>query len=449
MLSMRRFFILSTIIYALYACTDQSAETEVSMDILRFGVTSIEDTKGAVITDHSGANPLLSMAVFCSHTGSSRYGSTATSNYMHNVRVSRVSHTAQWEISAGANSQWKDDGYHSFFACAPYEIPGAQWSENAQQGPPHLTYTVPVDHAQQIDLLYSHTTLINGKQQYLGSKPVSFGFRHALSKITFEASKESSVTDVVTITSISFTNLKGKGTLSYTLNADYTDIIGANWLLDTQSPNADYSVCMAFSVSTMPEVLLPIGQALFLMPQAFQKGQKIRVTYNKGTQIGKVIEADLLSLGNNIEWSLGKAYRYKLLIKEDEIRLNAEQTTWDDQVIDVNFPGTYLNISELNAVLEQGSTARIYYATDATDISVTNASNAFSVVINKQTKCIEITPSIISTPANYLLEIRAGKLSRIIAVLVKGRLIAEDGVAAPRIFVQGSFGCRSRTPIVF
>lgn len=437
---MRRLLILFIITHTLYACTDQSAETEVCMDVLRFGVTSIEDSKGSVITDHNGSNPLLSMAVFCSHSGQNRYSSTSTSNYMHNVQVSRAHSSAQWIIESGVNSQWKDDGYHSFFAFAPYGISGVQCSETTQQGPPRLTYTIPSNHVQQIDLMYSHTTLINGKQQYIGNRPVSFGFRHALSKITFEASKESTVTDVVTITSVALTGLKGKGMFSYLMNADYSEITGANWQLDALASPTDYVIRLSSLVGNTPTSLLPAAQALFLMPQTFQSGQKIRVTYNKGSQIGKTIEADLLSLTNNTGWSLGKAYRYKIIIKEDEVKLEAVLTTWNDQIIDVNLAGTYLNVSELSMAIEQGSTARIYYATDASNISVTNPSGAFSIVINKDAKYIEITPSIISTPANYLPEIRAGKLSRILPVLVKGRLVAEDGVAAPRIFVQGTDG---------
>lgn len=435
---MRRLLTYLFLVHAFYACTDSSTEPNAAMGVLRFGVTSVDDTKGEVITDHTGGNPLLSMAVFCAHTGQNRYGSTATSDYMYNAQVARANSTASWVIGTGANAQWKDDGYHSFFAFAPYGVPGAQWSANTMQGPPRLTYSIPADYTQQVDLLYSHTTLINGKQQYIGNRPVNFGFRHALSKITFEASKELSVTDNVVIKSVVLTNLKGKGTLSYVLNTDYSEVTGASWQLDTQVPDAEYVIRPELSITTTPVYLLPAGQALFLMPQNFQVGQKIRITYNKGTQVDKTIEAELSGLTNSSSWSLGKAYRYKIWIKEDEVKLQAMQTAWDDQAIDINLPGTYLNVSEISAVVEQGSTARIYYATDAADISVTNPSNAFSILINKQAKYIDITPSTISTPANYLPEIRAGKLSRIISVLVKGNLVAEQGVAAPRIFVQGT-----------
>lgn len=306
---MKPIYYLLFSLLTLYACTDQQTELEGASHAMRFGVEGVEDTKGIVtITDN-----IESMSVFCAHTGTEKYSSSSTCNWMHNVQVTRTAENPEWTVQGdNVNKQWAGEGYHSFFAFAPHAPEGAVVSGSTVPGPPTLTYTVPTDHTKQVDLLYSQTTPINCKQMYIGSRPVVFGFRHALAKITFEARKEANLTSDVTITSITLSSIQNKGTLSFELNRNNTEVNSANWILD--SSNTDkYTIPINKTINENYSPLLDDSEAIFLLPQTLNETKKITVTYDTNNKTGNVIETTLETINNT--WEINKSYKYLILIR--------------------------------------------------------------------------------------------------------------------------------------
>ena len=398
---MIRLFTISLLL-ALCACADEQTELDDASRALRFGVEEIEDTKGVVTTTQN----IRSMSVFCAHTGKEQYSSTATSNWMHNAQVTRTDENSEWTIQGIANKQWKDDGYHSFFAFAPHAPEGAVVSNSSEAGPPTLTYTVPADYTKQVDLLYSQNTLINGKQMYIGSRPVSFGFRHALSKITFDAKKEV-ITDDVTITEIQLTSIINKAQYKFIMNTEYTNVDDINRITESGG-TITFSILPDKKIGVVNTLLLPKDQALFMINQSFTDNNKLIITYNKGSETGKTITANLLEVTPAGGWDISKAYRYSILIKEDKVTVTAQIQPWEDQVVDVAVPGTYLDVSSTNIAINQGEASKIFYSTDGEPVDVI-CDKGISFDHNKTNKYISI-PS--TTPiGDYIFTITAGKLS--------------------------------------
>lgn len=427
---MIRLFTISLLL-ALCACADQQTELDDASRALRFGVEEIDETKGVVTTTQN----IRSMSVFCAHTGKEQYSSTATCNWIHNAQVTRTDQNSEWTVQGIVNKQWKDDGYHSFFAFAPHAPEGAVVSKSSEAGPPTLTYTVPSDYTKQVDLLYSQNTLINGKQMYIGSRPVSFGFRHALSKITFDAKKEEVITDNVTITEIQLTSIINKAQYKFIMNTEYTNVEDINCITES-AETITFSILPNKNIEVENTLLLPNDQALFMINQSFTNNNKLIITYNKGSEIGKTITANLSEVTPVGGWDISKAYRYSILIKEDKVTVTAQIQPWEDQVVDVAVPGTFLNVSNLSLSLEQGAAGYIYYSTDGSPISGTCDKN---IILTHESNAKRFTFPASAAIGNYIATITAGKLSQKVKVKVDFRdYIAEEGVAAPRIFVQGT-----------
>ena len=418
---MIRIFTISLLL-ALCACTDQQTELGDASRAPRFGVESIEDTKGSIINTSN----ITSMSVFCAHTGKEQYSSTATSNWMHNAAVTRTTENPEWTVQGeGVNKQWKDDGYHSFFAFAPDTLEGAEISASDKQGPPTLTYTVPAKYTDQVDLLYSHTTLINGKQMYIGSRPVVFGFRHALAKITFEVARAADVdpSTYFAIDKISLQNIHSTGTLAFEMDPELKQVISAGW--SSVSGLGNYVVESAENKGlkfrwTTGYQMHPISEdntSLFVLPQKIDENAVMKITFFETIHgvysPDRVLEiklSDILS-----EFQVGKAYCFSIVLNEDKVTVTAEIQPWADQTVDVAVPGTYLNVAPLSLSLPQGTAGDIYYSADGSPVTAT-CDNGITLTHDPIAK--KFTFPSTAPVGNYTVTITAGKLTRNVSVEV-------------------------------
>lgn len=404
----------SLLFSSLYSCTHNEYEIDVEQTDIIFSVEDVMDSKGIGVTNDAGPDPLTSMAVFCASTEQNKLSNSSVFNWMYNAEVKRANKNSPWVITNPplintlANTKWAGSGYHTFFAFAPYSVEGVSYLPSVNTpGLPQLNYTVPDNYTDQIDLLYSHNTLINGKQMYVGSQFVSFGFQHALSKITFEAMKEDLIEDPVTITSIELTNLKKKGTLSYLMNPEFSAIKSVEWNLE--SDKVMYQIYPDMLLDITNKALLPAGESMFLMPQNLTSENKIIITYNQGSEIAKKREVNLSSVTPGSAWFLSKAYKYSITIKEGEVTIYGKISDWIGQSTDLFIPGSYLNVTNLNLVVNQGEFANIYYATDAFPVDGI-CSNGIS--LEHDTNARKFTFPDTAPKGNYVITINAGKLSR-------------------------------------
>lgn len=414
----------------LVACSQEAEELSVPTDSIQFGVENVSDTRGIVISGETGSNPLKSMSVFCAYTDKQEYNpATSKTEWMHNVRVFRANVSDKWVVDntyqPNAPTQWAGDGYHTFFAFAPYRWDGV--SDLPKEGLPQLFYSVPTDHKSQEDILYSHKTLLNGKQMYIGSRPVNFGFSHALSKISFAAQKEIGMTDEVQINSINLTVKRYNGKLTPELTGSYPDMIRASW---ASSPDMPKTYILSVANDGLKKIAVTDSKfnllhhsdsAFFMMPQPFQyeTDNKLIVNYSiikqGGSPINKILEVDLSKISGITQWEMGKAYRYSILIKDEKVIVTGTITDWVEKTIDGNIKATYLSLSESEVNISRGSERIIYYATDGTDISV-KAGQGINFTHDPASKKITILKT---TPAGkYILEVRADKITRKVKVTV-------------------------------
>ena len=415
------------------ACAHEQINQAASLPALRFDVEGVDETRGVITTTQN----IRSMSVFCAHTGTQKYSSSATCNWMHNAAVTRADNNSEWVVGGAVNNQWKDEGYHSFFAFAPHAPEGVVVSESSGTAPPTLTYTVPADYTKQVDLLYSHTTLINGKQMYIGSRPVCFGFEHALSKITFDAKKEDIVTDEVVITDVKLTSIINKAQYQFKMNSDYTNVEGINSIAES-TKISDFSITPNQKINSTESLLLPADQALFMINQSFTDKNQLIVTYTKGKEKGRTITVNLSAVTPG-GWDMSKAYRYSILVKEDRVTVTTAITDWADQAVDVATSGAYLNTSQLKYSFTMAKVGTIYYTTDEGTVTGTCDKN---ITLTHDSNAKKFSFPSSAPTGDYIVTIKAGKLTRKVQIAVVepdvSEFIPETGVAAPRIFVQGT-----------
>lgn len=412
---------------SLFACSTRDAdELDITSGNIQFDVESVSGPRGSIITGETGKNPLTSMSVFCAYTDKQEYSpSISRTEWMHNVRVARANISDKWVVDksyqSNANNQWAGDGYHTFFAFAPYLKDGI--SDVSKSGLPQLTYTVPEEHKSQKDILYSHKTLLNGKQMYIGSRPVNFGFSHALSKISFAVRKETGMTDEVQINSINLIVKRYSGILTPELTGSYPIMIRASWATTVDVPKtyilsvANYGL-KKFSVPASESeftLLHNPDSAFFMMPQPFQyeTDNKLIVNYSiikqGGSPINKILEIDLSKIAGITQWEMGKAYRYAILIKDEKVIVTGTITDWVEKPVNGNIKATYLSLSEYQVNISRGSSKNIYYATDGTNISV-KASQGVNFTHDSGSK--KITIGNTTPPGKYILEVKADKITR-------------------------------------
>ena len=180
--------------------------------------------------------------VFAYYTNTTDVSASFAPNFMYNQQVfydntaDATKYPTHWYYSPlkywpnGQNSTAVDNTTHndklSFYAYAPYTAVGdaagvtAFTPANASTaGLPVVTYVLPTDPAQQVDLLYA-TPVTNVTKQTMASN-VSFTFHHALSKVNLKVQAvadqaESSSGKLDAATHIVLTEVKVFGTFATT-----------------------------------------------------------------------------------------------------------------------------------------------------------------------------------------------------------------------------------------
>lgn len=434
---MKRIVFYALIGFVYISCIDSREVVDVPTDDIAFHVDDIE-TKGSSITNDAGVNPLLSMTVFCAYTGNNKYGATASSNFLHQAQVTRSSVSGKWAVQPPASGSWGNSGYYSFFGYAPYTTSSSvSYSPSTQAGPPTMNYSVPIVPTDQLDVLYTSNSTINGIDMNLGSLPVRFTFAHALSRIKFEgalAPTYASLGTSLKIAKIEINNLISSGVLSLNMNGTYTGISGATWATDPISPSNPYKTYTAsIANNTLTNTTLSINSSiltgaagnLILLPQTFSGRLSNEVPLmtiyfsetpsGGGSAVEKVKIVDLSTLSS--QWQMGKSYTYKITYDGDAdvpMAITAVVSDWDTQDTPIAIAGTYLSVAQTSYTVVTGNAVTIYYKTDGSPITATSTGGVtLSSVSNGF-----VFPST-AAPGVYTVTVKAGKLSRLVTVNVQ------------------------------
>ena len=261
--------------------------------------------------------------VFGYYTEDDDWSSSATPNFMYNQQVTYTD--GAW----GYNPiKYWPDGKISFYAYAPYSESDYTLSTNTTTDAPTLTYTMPDDVDDQVDLLISDKKL----NQTIANPVVGFTFYHALSRIGFAIKAETNALDNATSVKITSITLSGKFAKSDTVTLGTpTPTTPATWGTATLSATEiDYELTdemlasASISPTTTPTSLNSDEGYLMLLPQAYNTtGNELSLTmvYNLETTDTKLdggkFSATYTCTAEDIEVNFepGKAYTFVFVLK--------------------------------------------------------------------------------------------------------------------------------------
>lgn len=392
------------------------------------------DTRGTGIND---AN-LKSMAVYGYYSASTLLGQSAP-QFARLFDKEKLTRNSSGGWSYAPPKYWVPEGYHHFFAFAPYESLPVISHVNGNY--PVMTYEIPLRAKDQKDILWSLGQTVNRIYQKETANVVFFNMKHALTRITLSGATTSSyLGETVKIEKVIFKNLYRSASNKVTVSQQ--NITDASWVIQTPLKTADFYAEVNKNgitgelkdnlwLSSSMISLMTDGESFFLMPQLIQnrtdgsiptleihfRGQKDNVL--------RIVHTPLLAPENNAgiaAWQSGQAIDYKLIYNgggDTPFNLLGTVVPWDSQNIDVTIPASFLHLSLTSVSVSTGKSCRIYFATDGSSVVVSSApSVATSVIFDATTgKGYVEFPSNVS-PGKYELKIKADKISRSVIVNV-------------------------------
>ena len=149
---------------------------------------------------------------------------------------------------------------------------------------------------------------------------VSLTFKHALTQVNIEVTKEAGYT--YTISKVELTGIKGSGTFTY------AGVNAGTWTAGTET-----SVSYAYELGAFSDdkTAVKAGNALMLIPQALTDA-KISIEYTVEKDGSKIAEnSKEVSLTSTAVLAFGKKILYKLTlpIGAQEVGITATVTGWD------------------------------------------------------------------------------------------------------------------------
>jgi hypothetical protein len=230
------------------------------------------------------------------------------STEVNNETVSYSSVNNIWQTTA--THYWPGAGSTiDFYAYYPTSI--SSNITHTTDSAPVLSYTVPDNAADQIDILASSKTGVAGDSY--NQTPVDF--KHIFAAVQFSVGTSGLPSG--TITKVTLNNIQYKGT--YSLDGTWTPNI-----TDTKS------FSQTVSVSTNANTTITSGTMTFMMiPQILSNDANITITYSNGGTLTKTITGT---------WKAGKTYTYNL---SKTIPVANFDYTGDVQSYTVPLTGTY------------------------------------------------------------------------------------------------------------
>lgn len=163
----------------------------------------------------------------------------------------------------GANYYWPGGKKLSFYAWYPYTATGMTLTDNTHAGAPVMTYAIPENVADQIDVMTATAIDENDPNSTTGGTQLNFD--HALAAVKFVTGSDM---PECTVNSVTIKNVKYKG--SYNLGT-------GTWELQDDVRN--FSVDIGTDADGTEDVAVTgDNQTFFMMPQAFEnRNAKIEV----------------------------------------------------------------------------------------------------------------------------------------------------------------------------
>lgn len=240
--------------------------------------------------------------------------------------------------------------YMRFYAVAPsLESINMSATGGSYATPPTLTYTLPEEANELVDVLYGESNNIsiasgpagsvttNPKQEHLGkdNKFVDLMFRHILTAVRFS---QGTIPSVVTINSISISGLKADGTYNPAETDDAT-VTQGKWTLGTATRTYTVGAShVGTGISGAVDVPITGTPTLFLLPQTLPSGTTLTVNLTEDLGGGDTKAHTLICSLEGDVWKKGYTVDYKITVGRME-------------------SGYYLSTSTANVELEHSANA--------------------------------------------------------------------------------------------
>lgn len=253
------------------------------------------------------------------------------SNYFTDMMVNKTPTGDAW--TTAATYYWPSYNL-GFYAYAPTNIGGVSIDNTGKK----ITDFVPdKDVNQQIDLLVAYNT---GNRSNNETQGVELNFKHALSQIDVQAKCSNPNIEIV-VKSISFVNVKTKGSFTYPINTTaVSNNLNGCWtpaddLSDAAYYKTSFEQSKEVTLESNPKSINPSNNNFMLIPQQLTKwvkstattGAYIAVLCRISSKDGNTktqLYPELTSNGDNAEkfgsiivpidtnWEAGKKYTYTL-----------------------------------------------------------------------------------------------------------------------------------------
>lgn len=189
------------------------------------------------------------IGIYGFYTGQNTLNDESEANLWVNLNLKYTTESV-WSYDQNQVKYWTNaTDYYSFLAYAPYNGTGLVVSTEEKVKNPTVTYTVPEVLANQIDLLYSNTPAVDGKNGHVNmtKAEVALAMKHALSRISITA-KENHPEYTYNITALS---LSGNFVKTNVFN-----LIDGKWAAVTETTTKETS---PYNFSIVADNLVPAG----------------------------------------------------------------------------------------------------------------------------------------------------------------------------------------------
>lgn len=267
--------------------------------------------------------------------------------YMNNVTTKYVTSTPgtnQESWIPDGNYYWPKQGTLSFAAYSPTAAQDAftsvAWTDAAGFTFTGFNAVTNNDATKLYDLMYSDYAEDKTKGDQVADNPDYYGvqlkFNHALSALIFKAQTQDDYANAtIKITKIEVLNPVANGDLK-TVNGNPST---ASWTPGTEA--ASMSVT-GIADAALTSTSTPQGNAMLMIPQAFDADVKVKITYTMQMDSGEPVtqtydvalntlnESDGASTTTHDGWDASRRYTYNIIIGLDEIHFAPTVEDWTD-----------------------------------------------------------------------------------------------------------------------
>ena len=311
----------------LNSLSDNSSKNEaISFDgYLGRSAVAVNGSRGSELTKTALQGLTEGFGVFGNYKNAE--GLEFGSNWFDNVQVKYSSKDTKWTYSPV--QYWLPQGHIDFLAYAPYD---SKYNNQVTEDNQKLDFTVDPDIKKQKDLLWANAT-----NQIKANKPVTFTFKHALSRLGYTVKLNYAYTGTtITLDKITLAGSSdGTGKAFYTtgtIDLSKTSSAGL-WTTSASDAKQKFDWFSGTQKLATTDYKNPDADYLFVIPQDFSasaadnlyviveytiEGYKGVTTPMKNTVYQKLEQ----------EFKQGKAYTINLTIGLTPIEFDADVTPW-------------------------------------------------------------------------------------------------------------------------